>query len=510
LKKNQIKIGAILSYIALAVTNIVGLVYTPFMVRIMGQSEYGLYSLVSSIVAYLSILDLGLGNAIVVYVAKSIAKGDKKEEKKLNGMFIIVYSIIGIIVLVAGLILYFNIDNMFQNTMSVEELVKAKIMVMLLVINLAVSFPMGVFGSILTAYEEFIVPKIITIVRSILMPCIMLPLLLMGYRSITMVVVNVTLNILCLIFNMIYCFKKCKIQFNFKGFDMNLIKEIFKYSFFIFLSIIIDKINWNVDQLILGSVSGTVAVAVYGVASQFNNIYLGFSTAISGVLLPKITKMVQAKASDQEISEEFVKTGRIQYLIMALIITGFLLFGKEFIMMLFGNEYEASYYIACILMVPVTIPLIQNVGVNILQAKEKHKFRTIIYLIIAILNILVSIPLAKAYGGLGTAIGTAISLILGNGIIINWYYHSKIHIDIPAFWKQILKMSVPVLLIFGAGYILRTAIIPNRFIILLAEIVCYSLVYIFIMWNFAMNQYEKELVRTPIRKILRKKKEEGL
>ena len=195
---------------------------------------------------------------------------------------------------------------------------------------------------------------------------------------------------------------------------------------------------------------------------------------------------------------------------MALIITGFLLFGKEFIMMLFGNEYEASYYIACILMVPVTIPLIQNVGVNILQAKEKHKFRTIIYLIIAILNILVSIPLAKAYGGLGTAIGTAISLILGNGIIINWYYHSKIHIDIPAFWKQILKMSVPVLLIFGAGYILRTAIIPNRFIILLAEIVCYSLVYIFIMWNFAMNQYEKELVRTPIRKILRKKKEEGL
>lgn len=129
MKKNQIKIGAILSYIALAVTNIVGLVYTPFMVRIMGQSEYGLYSLVSSIVAYLSILDLGLGNAIVVYVAKSIAKGDKKEEKKLNGMFIIVYSIIGIIVLVAGLILYFNIDNMFQNTMSVEELVKAKIMV---------------------------------------------------------------------------------------------------------------------------------------------------------------------------------------------------------------------------------------------------------------------------------------------------------------------------------------------------------------------------------------------
>ena len=85
---NQFKIGVILSYVNNGVILLIGLVYTPIMIRFLGQSEYGLYSLIGSLVGYLSILDMGLGNAIVRYTARNRAIGNKQNEYQLNGMFL--------------------------------------------------------------------------------------------------------------------------------------------------------------------------------------------------------------------------------------------------------------------------------------------------------------------------------------------------------------------------------------------------------------------------------------
>ena len=72
---NQLKAGAALNYVVLGLSNLVGLLYTPYMLRMMGQSEYGLYSLVASVIAYLTIMDFGFGNAIIRYTAKFRAEG---------------------------------------------------------------------------------------------------------------------------------------------------------------------------------------------------------------------------------------------------------------------------------------------------------------------------------------------------------------------------------------------------------------------------------------------------
>ena len=119
------------------------------------------------------------------------------------------------------------------------------------------------------------------------------------------------------------------------------------------------------------------------------------------MLLPKVTKMEEQNATDKEFSNIFIKIGRLQYIMIALIITGFILYGKEFInLMWVGPEYSQSYFIACILMIPVTLPLIQNIGINILQAKNKHQYRSVILTITAIMNVIISIPLSKIYGGI--------------------------------------------------------------------------------------------------------------
>ena len=506
MKKNEIKIGAVLSYVVIGLNMLIGIFYTPYLTRMLGQSEYGLYSLVASVISYLTVLDLGFGNAIIVYTSKYIAKKDKENENKLHGMFFVIYIILGIIAGIIGAVLVLNVEKLFGNSMSIEELAKAKTLMKILTFNLIITFPLSIFGSIITAYEKFIFNKVVNFIRILIMPLIMIPLLLMGYKSIALVILTTVLNIACLFINMWYCIKKLDVKLKFSGFDFKLLREIFAYSFFIFLNSIIDKVNWSLDNFILGTVSGTITVAVYAVAQQFNNMYLSFSTAISNVLLPKVAKMEATNSSDEEFTEIFIKTGRIQYIIMALIITGFILFGKYFITMLYGESYKEAYYMACILMIPVTIPLIQNVGLNIMQAKNKYKFRTIVFLFIAIANIMISIPLAKIYGGIGTSIGTAISLIIGQGIIMNIYYQNTIHINIKEFWKEILKMTIPVIICFFIGILVNKLIGNINVIIYALKILIYVAVYGILMWNLGMNLNEKDLFKRMMDTFLKKRR----
>ncbi len=118
---NQIKIGAALNYVIIGLNTLVGLLYTPYMLRMLGQNDYGLYSLVASVIAYLTILDFGFGNAIIRYTAKFRAERKQREQWEMFGMFLIVYSVIGLIAFAGGLALYYNVDTLFDRTMTAAD-----------------------------------------------------------------------------------------------------------------------------------------------------------------------------------------------------------------------------------------------------------------------------------------------------------------------------------------------------------------------------------------------------
>mgnify|MGYP005803251431 FL=1 len=502
----EIKIGAILSYVIIVVNMLIGVLYTPILTAKLGQTEYGLYSLVTSVISYLTILDFGFGNAIIIYTTRYRNKNEKDKEQKLHGMFLIIYTIIGIIAGIIGAFLWLNVDKLFGNTMTADELSKAKILMGILTLNLVLTFPLSVFSSIITSYEKFVFSKVLNLVRIILNPIVMIILLNFGFKSIALVILNTVLNLGTLILNYIYCKTKLKIKLKLGKIDFKLLREIMAYSVWIFLNSIMDKINWSLDQFVLGIYSGSVAVAIYSVASQLNQMYVNFSTAISGVLLPRVTKMENDNAPDEEFTDIFIKTGRIQYIVMALIMSGFVLYGKEFInIMWVGSEYSESYIIACILMLPSTIPLIQNVGLNILQAKNKYKFRVIVLMVFAVVNVCISIILSKKYGGIGAALGTAISTILGQVVFINVFYQKKVGINMIEFWKNILKMSIPMIFVIILAVILKTIVPINSVIVLVTQIVLYTLIYCLIIYKFAINEYEKQLILKPINKIIRRK-----
>lgn len=501
---NQLKTGALLNYVILGLNAVVGIVYTPYMLRMLGQSEYGIYSLAASVIAYLSILDLGFGNAVIRYTAKFRAENKTEEQYSMFGLFTVLYSIIGLITLVAGSILYLNISTIFGETLTSIELERTEVIVMLMIVNLAFTFPLSIYGAVITAYEHFVFLRIIQIVKIILNTIVMIALLSLGYKAIAMVVVHTLFNFVVLGLNYFYCKGKIKIKVSFNHVDRFLLKEIAIYSFWIFLNVLMDRIYWSTGQFVLGAVSGTIAVSVFAVAIQLQGMYMMFSNGISGVFLPKVTAMVAKEASDAEVSFLFIRTGRLQFIIIAFILSCFIVFGKSFIRLWAGESYEESYYITIIFFVALFIPLIQNLGVIILQARNQMKFRSLLYIVIAFASLLAQIPLAKWLGGLGCALAIGGALFLGQGLIMNIYYHGKQRLNVIEFWKGIFKMSVIPVILTIVGFILMSRVeIPTLGHIIL-YIIGFSVIYIPLFWKFSMNRSERDLIVKPIINQLRK------
>lgn len=504
MKANQIKAGAILSYISIGLGYIVSIIYTPIMLRLLGQSEYGLYNLVSSVVSYLGLLNFGFSSAYMRYYSRYKVKEDEENIAKLNGMFLIIFSFIGLIAILAGTILVLNVEMIFGEKLTANEISTAKILMSIMVFNLALSFPASVFNSHITANEQYIFQKLVEMLKIVINPFIMLPVLLMGYKSIGMVVVTTLLTIVVEVVNIIFCFIKLRIKFLFSKFELKLMKEMAIFSSYIFINMIIDQINWNMDKFILGRFRGTISVAIYGLAAQLNSYYRSLSTAISNVFIPRINRIVASSDDNSVLTILFTRVGRIQFILISLICTGFIFFGQPFINMWAGKDYYKAYPIALLLIIPVTIPLIQNLGIEIQKAKNMHQFRSLVYLFISIANVFLSIPLAKAFDGVGAAAGTAISLILGNILVMNWYYHNRVGLDMVYFWSEVFKFTKALLPPVIIGILIYLFIDIYHFGKLLIFGIIYIIVYIVSMWYLGMNQYEKDLIKKTLLKILRR------
>ncbi len=504
-ESKQRKTGVILSYALILVNTAIQLVFTPVLIRMLGQSEYGLYSLINSIIGYLTILDFGFGNAIIVYTTKYRALNQKEQEKKLHGMFRLVFLVLALIAVILGFILFLNTENIFSSTMNSDEIHKAKIMMLILTFNLGITFAFTIYSSIISAYERFTFQKIVALLNSLIKPIIMLPMLFLGFKSISMCIIITLVNVVVLLSNYVYCVKKLNISIKYKGFDAKLFKTILGYSIWIFLAIVVDKVNYSVDNFILGAISGTVAVSVYSIASTLDQSFINLSSAMSSVFLPKMTKMVSQKASAEKLTAEFIKIGRLQFYLLFLVCSAFILLGKNFIYLWAGSGFEDSYYITLLLILPGCVPLIQNIGLSIMQAMNKYKFKAISTSSMSIFNIIISIFLARKYGAIGAAVGTCLSLVICNCFLINIYYYKVIKLDVIKFWKNIFKMLIRYIVPFAFMVLLiRSTNLTGIYNLVVYGIV-YTLIYFVVSYFFVFNDYEKKLCNSFFSKLFRLK-----
>ena len=504
--KSQLRVGAVMSYINMALGSLIPMFYTPVMLNLLGQSEYGLFKLASTVTSYLGLISFGIGSAVVRYLVKYRAEGDKDGEERMFGLFNIIFLVISAITLVVGVVIAFNVGLIYGQSLSNEQLFEMTILVLILTLNTAIIFSATPYTAVVTCHERFIFLQIINIITTVLTPVINLIVLFLGYKSIGMVVSSFALTIVVRIVYIIYVKSSIGIKPRYKNMPTYLVKELLIFSFWIFVSNVVNQLYNATDTVIIGAVPAlaTVGVAIYNVGATFTNMMQSFTTGINSVLTPKINTMVFTGSSNTELTDMVIRFGRLQAYIVALVCSGFIAFGQQFIKLWAGPDYSEAYWVCLATMIPICIPLVQSVALNIIVAQNRHRFRSLVYLGIAIVNVIGTILCVNQFGIIGAAVVSGVAYIIGPGLILNWYYWKKIGLEIPRFWKEIFKLFIIPTIMAAVTIFILNFVTLDKWITLLIGIIIYTLVFAILNWFMVMNDYEKDIFRGPVLKIARK------
>ncbi len=500
-EKSQLKVGIILNYVNMILGNLIPIFYTPIMLSLLGQSEYGLYKLSSSVTSYLSLISMGLGSAITRYLIKEREEHGKEAEEKMLGLFSVIFNVAALVALILGVALTASLHLWYGNSLTQAELSRMRILVFMMVINMALSFSQSPYLSVVTAHEKFTFYQCMNILLTCVVPILNLVVLYAGAGSLGMATSTMGMSVLTRIIYHIYVRKTMKLKPRLKGMPVGKMKEIFAFSFWIFVANVVGQLYNATDTVMIGMLPAlaTTGVAVYNIGLTMSNIIGGISTGVSSLITPKTNKMVFQGASGEELTALAIRIGRIQGYIASLLITGFIAFGQPFIQLYAGKGYEQSYWVAIWIAVPAVFHLVQSVCLAIIVAENKHRFRSLVYLFIAILNVVGTWYMMKIWGVVGAAAMSGIATIVGQGLIMNWYYSKRTELNMRLFWKRVGQVFICPILLCGVTLVISYYIDFYRLAALLIGIMVYLLVYIVLLWKTTMNSYEKGLILSLLR-----------
>lgn len=494
--KSQLKTGIILNYINLILGNLIPIFYTPVMLSLLGQNEYGLYKLSGSITSYLSLISLGIGSAITRYLIKAREEEGKDAEQRMLGLFMIIFQIIAVLSLVVGSVLTLNLDLWYADSLTAAELSRMKLLVFLMVCNTALSFSQSPYSAVVNSHERFIFLQCTNILTTCIGPLLNIVMLMLGYASVGMTVASLAVGILSRVAFLIYTRKVMDIRPIYRNLPTEMLKDILTFSFWVFVSNVVGQLYNATDTVMMGAVPelATTGVAVYSVGNTFNSIVFSLTIGISSLMAPKVNKLVFSGSSGEELTDLAIRVGRLQGYIFGLLVSGFIAFGQPFIAFYAGEGYEDSYWVAVLMMIPNMIPLVQSVCLNVITAQNKHKFRSLVYLGIAIANVIGTWFLMRIWGVIGAALMTGAALVIGQGFIMNWYYHRKTDMDMIRFWKEVGKVYLIPVVMCILTLILSRWVNFQDLLPLAIGIIVYTVIYCGLNWFLTMNQYEKAIV----------------
>ncbi len=494
--RSEKSLGVIISYIQTALSIVIALAYVPVMLGILGKREYGLYQTVCSVIATLSVLDLGFTGSYTHFYFSQKKSGGDAAVARLNGLFITVYAVIGATAFICGTYLLRHLDVIFGSGLTYAEYKKAGIMMLLLSFNLLTTFASGVFSAYIRTKEHFVFSEALALIRTVASPFVQLPLITLGFGSVGMTVARFAVNFVCDIVIVFYAIYKLRFRAVFSGSERGLFGKVFAFSSLIALNVIVDQINSNIDNVILARICGTTEVAVNALGVMISSYYTLFSTSISKVHTPEVHRLVRETEDSpavqrRRLTDFFTSIGRIQFMILALVASGFVIFGRSFIALWAGNGFSDAYAVCVLRILPATVPLIQNVGIEIQRARHRHRYRAFVYSGMALANIAMTLMLAHRYGSVGAAFATGVATLFANGIIMNIIYHKKINIDVLSFWRSIASMLRGMAIPFMLGALVFFFVDFTSWITLTLGIVLYTAVYSVFVWKFSANEDEK-------------------
>lgn len=505
MKKESLKAGAFVSYIWVFVHFAVNFIYAPLLIKYLGKSEYGLYQVIASFLAYINVIETSVSSGVLRFYCNALTKGNQQNIENILAICRKIYRWLSLITIGTTGIMIPVFRAFYSSSMATMELNEGSIMLGLLFANLVVTMANAIYLAAIRGNERFVFERTISMISQILQPVVCF--LILGYFPYATVVtcIQVGLNVLVAFARYAYAKKELHVEVRLYDDDRKLAKSILTFASSMLLSNIADQIFLKTDQIILARMYNTAIVAVYAIGSQIYTNYMYAGITIASVFFSRVSKYYQQDDVLKRISDLFIKVGRIAFFLCFLVLTAFIIFGKEFIYLWVGESYLPAYAMAIAVMIPFTVDVIQNLGLTILQVMNKYSFRAKMYFVAACLNIVSTIIMAYFWQGFGAALSTGLSMFVTSGIILNIYYAKNVGLKIKDFWKSISLIFVKMLPLVAACYALNYYFsIKYGWVHFILCILLYIILFGIYAYFIAMNVDEKEMIKNVKRKIFKR------
>lgn len=488
--------GIVLSYAYTIAQVVVNLLYVPILLRGIGASEYGLYQIIGSVMAYILLMNSTFSGGVTRFYCKYYSEGDVCMMETTLAVSKRLYNYATLVSFGVGAAAIAGVRFVYSGTLSDFQIMESSAMLAVLIANLIVTMHNTIDVAVINANERFSFLKITQIATVVIQPIVIVLLIQWYPYALTIVCAQFMTNCICSLVQRLYRRRVLQARVKMHARDTGLMKALLRFSFGVLLVLVADQVFWRTNQLIIGFFYGTSVVAVYGVASQIYAAYGPMGTAISSVFMPYVSRLFYSDRTGKAISDLFKKVGRIATYPLLLVLLGFLVFGREFIVMWAGDGYQDAYTIALLIMMPYTVDLMQNLGLTIMQVENKYTFRGILYSVLAAVNIVAVLIITPVCGPIGAAACTGVLMFVGNGLVMNIFYAKVIELDILGYWKEIVRVATPLCLFGCAAFLLKHMLdisLTDWFSFLVA-VVIFGIVYALIAYCASMNQYERDIV----------------
>lgn len=494
----QIKYGAVLSYLGIVVYILVGLLYTPWMIRVIGKDDYGLYTLAYSIVA-LFVFDFGISAAIQRFVAKYLAEGNNEKVNNCISLVYKLYVYIDIAILIILTTIYILIPDIYRE-LTVEQINRLEVVFIMAGLFSVISFPFIPLNGILSAHEKFVQLKTCDLLSKVLTVGINVICLYLGGGLYELVLTNVLVGLFIIIvkFAIVKQQTTVKVQIGYE--DKAEMRSLLSFSGWTTVVALCQRCIFNIAPSILGMFAGAGVIAVLGISISLEGYTYTFACALNGLFLPRISRILNDKGS---VLPLMVRVGRIQILTMGLILIGFIVVGYDFISVWLGEGYEEAYICTLLLIIPAFLLLPADIADQTLIASGNVKYRAVVYVGMAVINVPLSIVMTKHYGLIGLAFSIFIAYMVRNTVLF-YVYYSKLHINIISFFRDSYMKLLPALCVsMVCAYVFAGMVNLNGWYGIAMKAMIVSVCYIVCMTLLGMNKSERDRVKDIVIKVIK-------
>ena len=511
---NKFASGAIISYLAIILNIAAGLLYTPWMIKALGQSNYGLVSLATSMIALFTI-DFGLGTAVSRFIAKYKSESDVGSSNKMIGIIFKCFISLGLIVFFILFILYFFLPMIYVKLSNSEIEIFKNIYIMVGLYSI-VSFTFTPLNGILMGNDKFPQYKLITLIGRILNIILVVLALLIDTNLYLYVLAIIFTGLIEIIIKWLYIRKKCiygcKPLMKYKNKEMFF--SLMKFSFWAAIDSFAARYIIAINPSILGITAGAAQISIFTLGSTIEGYVWQFAYGLDGMFIPKLSDMNTGNAKSDDYTSLMIKVGRIQLLFAGFIIVGFIALGREFINDIWKLKssdieasYDLSYFVAIFLLLPCFITFTQQIGNTTFIVKGKVKYNSISTILTAIITVSLSFLLTYLfpdYAAIMAALAVCVGKTVGMIILSNIFYSKILKINLKQFFINCHLKIIPSLVIsLLFGLLLDKLISASSILFFGLKVVLMSIFYLLIIWNFSLNDLEKKQLNNIINPLIK-------